>query len=416
MPIIDMLPRLMTAGFLRDNKSGSVRRIHVPRKTGWNQAGQCKVPLRTTSMKHWWMLKSLNTALTRPSIWVAALGKVGVHRGCTVFFAVRRQFEFPMASMGASCELPRPATHDAECFVIQELDVSYSVQRLETAVAKVGTSLLSHRGPVLGGMRTEDEKRHLTTRTLVSTCRTYISQGAGCTKIKSRAGPFRTLAIDWMEYASRERCRDVVPLACDDYDRTALEPFQRLNPWTSQQTRQPGLAWHHRQETQSRRLGRGTLFGPSRFFETRCFCRVSWPVVGRLFSTKTLNHQPTLLSLPVEHVGCKLSRTLELGGLTRLSCPDAVLGHDAANKMLTRIVVPRKGGRNSNISGRHEDMDRYRFSPRPVHDPITFEEAQAPSYGSRSLYPVNSATHTPGTAWNSAIWGDCRTSNVMSNL
>ncbi|KAK1469530.1 hypothetical protein CMEL01_01297 [Colletotrichum melonis] len=265
-------------------------------------------------------------------------------------------------------------------------------------------------------MRTEDEKRHLTTRTLVSTCRTYISQGAGCTKIKSRAGPFRTLAIDWMEYASRERCRDVVPLACDDYDRTALEPFQRLNPWTSQQTRQPGLAWHHRQETQSRRLGRGTLFGPSRFFETRCFCRVSWPVVGRLFSTKTLNHQPTLLSLPVEHVRCKLSRTLELGGLTRLSCPDAVLGHDAANKMLTRIVVPRKGGRNSNISGRHEDMDRYRFSLRPVHDPITFEEAQAPSYGSRSLYPVNSATHTPGTAWNSAIWGDCRTSNVMSNL
>ncbi|KAK1471529.1 hypothetical protein CCUS01_06012 [Colletotrichum cuscutae] len=76
-----MLPRLMTAGFLRDNKSGSVRRIHVPRKTGWNQAGQCKVPLRATSMKHRWMLKSLNTALTRPSIWVAALGKVGVHRG-----------------------------------------------------------------------------------------------------------------------------------------------------------------------------------------------------------------------------------------------------------------------------------------------------------------------------------------------
>ncbi|KAK1723734.1 uncharacterized protein BDZ83DRAFT_383577 [Colletotrichum acutatum] len=266
-------------------------------------------------------------------------------------------------------------------------------------------------------MRTEDEKKHLTTRTLVSTCRTYISQGAGCTNIKSRAGPSRILAIDWMKYASRERCRDVVRLACDDYDRTALEPFQRLNPWTSQQTRQPGLAWHHRQETQSRRLGRGTLFGPSRFFETRCFCRVSWPVAGRLFSTKNLNHQPTRLSLPVEHVRCKLSRTLELGGLTRLSCLDTVLGHDAANKMLTRIVISRKGGRNSNISGRRKDVDRYRFSLRPVHDPITFEEAQAPSYGSRSLYPVNSATHTPGTAWNSAIWGDCRTSsNVMYNL
>ncbi|KAL0777600.1 hypothetical protein CaCOL14_005253 [Colletotrichum acutatum] len=85
--------------------------------------------------------------------------------------------------------------------------------------------------------------------------------------------------------------------------------------------------------------------------------------------------------------------------------------------MLTRIVISRKGGRNSNISGRRKDVDRYRFSLRPVHDPITFEEAQAPSYGSRSLYPVNSATHTPGTAWNSAIWGDCRTSsNVMYNL
>lgn len=34
----------------------------------------------------------------------------------TIFFAVRRQLEFPMASMGASCELPRLVTHDAEWF------------------------------------------------------------------------------------------------------------------------------------------------------------------------------------------------------------------------------------------------------------------------------------------------------------
>ncbi|KAK2728613.1 hypothetical protein CKAH01_10857 [Colletotrichum kahawae] len=37
--------------------------------------------------------------------------------------------------------------------------------------------------------------------------RTYVSQGAGCTKIKSRTGPRAIVAIDWTKYASRERCR-----------------------------------------------------------------------------------------------------------------------------------------------------------------------------------------------------------------